>query len=386
MKVAVQDASALQALKPLEVAAYLRAKGWHREAELDGRASLWLWRSANGEEADVTLPLDRKVGDFTLRMGELVRTLAEAEQRSQLDVLQDLLTISFDLVRVRTASRDAANSGTLPIQQAVAFVEQSRDMMLAAACAALDKRAYFATRKPDLAMDYLGRVRLGQTERGSYVLTILSPVAPELKRQEELPLPGELLEPYERQVTRVLLEALTALDEAARQAATHGDMMPFHEAVNRGVSANLCDVVVGLSNINPAEGFDVSVSWSRSRPVSGTVPDHVRFGSDSIPIIDEASRLFRETATIEDFEVEGIITRLARGPLASEGDVTITGIADGQMRSIAVSLGTDTYSQAVQAHDERRRVRCTGDLAKEGRGYRLQSPRHFHVLQREDTG
>ena len=30
-------------------------------------------------------------------------------------------------------------------------------------------------------MDYLRQVRMGQTEQGSYVLTILSPVAPELK-------------------------------------------------------------------------------------------------------------------------------------------------------------------------------------------------------------
>jgi hypothetical protein len=60
--------------------------------------------------------------------------------------------------------------------------------------------------------------------------------------------------------------------------------------------------------------------------------------------------------------------------------VTITGSVDGQMRRITLRLGPDTYSQAVRAHDERRSVRCTGELVKEGAGYRLKDPRHFETL------
>ena len=33
---------ALQALKPLEVASYLRVQGWRQEADLNGKGSLWL--------------------------------------------------------------------------------------------------------------------------------------------------------------------------------------------------------------------------------------------------------------------------------------------------------------------------------------------------------
>lgn len=383
MKVAVQDAATLRALKPLEIATYLRAKGWRQEADLDGRASLWLGHAADGEEVDVTLPLKRELGDFVLRMGELLRTLADVEQRSQLEVLQDFLTTTADLIRIRAPSRD--HNGTLPLEHAVTFVERSRDMMLAAACAALHKRSYYATRKATQAMDYLSHVRMGQTERGSYVLTILSSVAPELKSvQGELSLPTEPVEPYARQVTRTLVEALTALDDAARQAATHGDMGPFHAAVSRGVSANLCDAVVGLSGVSEGEGLDIQVAWSRSRPMDDNMPARVRLGSDSIPIIEEAGRRFRETAPFEDFEVEGFVTRLDRGPHATEGDVTIAGIVDGQMRKIVVRLSADTYRDAIRAHDEQRTVKCTGDLVKEGRGYRLQDARHFRVLLPDD--
>lgn len=384
MKVEVRDAAALSALKPLEMAAYLRAKGWRKEADLDGKGSLWLLAVPDVEEFDVTLPLKRDLADYALRMGELLRTLAVAESRSELEVLRDLVTTTADLVRVRAPSHSAEN-GTLPLDQAVSFVERSRDMMLSAACAALEKRAFYAKRKPQQAMDYLRQVRMGQTEQGSYVLTILSPVPPELKAAQGELLPTEPAEPYERHVTRTLVAALAALDEAARSAAMNGDMAPFTEAIGRGVSANLCDAVVGLAEVSLGDALDVQVSWSRTRPVEDKTPARVRLGSDSIPIIEEAARHFRDATPIEDFEVEGFVTRLDRGPSATEGDVTVEGIVEGHMRRIGMRLGPNTYSDAVRAHDDRLKVKCTGDLTKMGRGYRLESPRHFEVAAEEKT-
>jgi len=257
-------------------------------------------------------------------------------------------------------------------------------MMLAAACAALEKRAFFAKRKAQQAMEYLGHVRMGQTERGSFVMTILSSVSPELRPAQGELLPLDPPEPYERQVTRTLMEAISAAEAAAQRAAVRGDMEPFHEAIHHGVSANLCEALVGLADVSPEQGLDIQISWSRTRPLASHVPQSVQFDRDSMAIIAEAARRFRETAPIEDFEVEGFITRLVRGPNVVEGDITVSAPVEGKMRSIVVGLGPDTYSEAVRAHDDRRTIRCVGDLAKEGRQYRLRNPRHFSVISTDD--
>lgn len=385
MKVAVQDSATLRSLKPLELAAYLRANGWRREADLHGKGSLWQIHGSDGSEFDVTLPAKRDFADYALRMSEVLRTLAEVERRSQLDVLRDIETTTWDLVRIRAPNRDSEN-GTLPLDQAVAFVECSRDMLLAAACAAIDRRPFFAKRKPQLAMDYLGNVRMGQTERGSYVLTILSPVAPELHPAQGTLFPAVPEDPFERSVTRTLMNALTALERAAQDAAVVGNMTSLQSAVSEGVSANLCEAVIGLSAVSPGQGLDVQVSWSRTRPMSPetATPSRVVLGNDSIPIIEEAARLFREFTPLEDVEIEGFVTRLHRGRKAKEGEVTVEASVEGKLRQITLKLGTE-YSQAAQAHDKRRPVRCTGELVKEGRGYRLVDPRHFEFLTRDDA-
>jgi hypothetical protein len=144
--------------------------------------------------------------------------------------------------------------------------------------------------------------------------------------------------------------------------------------------------VVGLSAVSPGDGLDIQVSWSRTRPVGDKIPSRVVLGNDSIPIIAEAARLFRQIDPTEDVEIEGFVTRLDRGREATEGDVTIEASLEGKLRRIALRLGTEAYSLAIQAHDERRPVRCTGDLVKEGRGYRLREPRHFEILPREEEG
>lgn len=370
----------LQAIRPLEVASYLRVHGWRQEAELDGKGSLWLRGSGDDHaDADLTLPLRRDLGDFDIRMGEVLRTLRQVEGRPEAEILHDLLTTSSDLIRVRAPSRDA-ESGSLPLEQAVAFVEQARNLVLAAACAAVSKRSAYPTRKPARATDYLARVRMGQTERGSYVLTILSPVAPALILQPELPLDAEPAEPFERQVTRTLAEGLAALEQASRQAAASGGMDAFREAVQLGVSANLCDAVAGLAAVSPSEGLDVRVAWSRTRPHASSAPSRVFLGSDSIPLIQEAARLFKDTALVEDAEVEGFVTRLSRGPQDDPGSITLEGLVEGALRRVAVELTGSVYSTAVQAHEYRQRVACGGDLVKERGGFRLVNPRHFRVL------
>jgi hypothetical protein len=93
MRASVRESSALTALKPLEVASYLRVRGWRQEAEIGDKGSIWvLPASGDRDEADITLPLRRDLGDFALRMGDVLRTLAVVEQRPETEVLHDLMT------------------------------------------------------------------------------------------------------------------------------------------------------------------------------------------------------------------------------------------------------------------------------------------------------
>jgi hypothetical protein len=298
--------------------------------------------------------------------------------------LKDIQTTTSDLIRVRAAS-DRAESGSLPLEDAVRFVENTREMMLSAACAAIEKRPVYAKRKPQAAMDYLRHVQLGQTERGSFVLTILSPVKPELRPVQTSMLQIEPEDPYERKVTRTLFESLGAVNDAARLATLRSDMQPFQNAVASGVSANLCDALVALSSVSSGERLEMQISWARTRPLARPLHDRVVFESDTIPVIEEAARVFRDVAPVEDCEVAGFVVGTGREVTETKGDITLDAFVDGSMHRVVITLGPEDYSRALKAHDERKVVTCAGDLIKQGRGFRLQSPRYFKILDPDST-
>jgi len=304
-------------------------------------------------------------------MGELLQTLAVFERRSQVQVYSDLLTTTSDVTRIRIVDAELTD-GTLPIEENALIAQKTRDLVLAAACAATERRPVWHTRKPAKAVEFVRSVRTGQTERGSYVITVISRVAPLLHMQQQL----FETDPYERQVTQTLAESLVALDQAAEQAALTQEMSAFDQAVPKGVNANLCDAVVGLwVGENLQRKVEFSFTWSPTRPVAAAVPRRIILSADRIPVIREAGRLMRERAPVTDFELRGAVVKLERPEGASVGKITVMGLLDDRQVRITAELLDAPYNEAITAHKQGKMLRLAGTLAKDGRGYVLKDPR-----------
>jgi len=385
MKVTIRDKETLSAIPPLEAAAYLRSRGWNESVVLPQKGAFWRWQDSDGNEFEIALPHDRRLGDFVQRMGDLLNTLEVAEQRSQFDILRDIMSTAADVVSVPASYAKAAD-GSMPINDGVALTQLARDMMMAAACATVDPRPAYLRRKPTRAVEYIESLRLGLPERGSYVLNIVSRVPPGLKSATgQLMLPVE--DPFERQVTITLATALAESQKAAVSAATSGDIESFHHAVRSGVSANLCEALAGLRKfVDTSKGLAINFSWSRTRPVPESVPNRIVFGDDAMLVIGEAGRLLLATAPQEDFELHGMVFRLERAGDAEIGNIVVLGFIDEQPRKISLELGPKDYDLAVLAHRDRLPIVCSGDLVKEGRMFSLQNPRHFAIEQDDGFG
>ena len=293
-------------------------------------------------------------------------------------------------MRVRVNPSDAAN-GSISLDNGVDLFQRAREMMLAAACATVEPRSQYQTRKPNKATEYLSKVHVGQTERGSYVVNLLSRVAPNLEAGTPSPTenvtalfstePFEETDPFERLVTKTLADALEAARKAADYSAAAGTMDYFTEAIARGVSANLCEAIVGMSESGGGKGLEIGLRWAPARPARGTPPVKVSFPADTIPLIGEAARIFRKTPTQEGFEVEGYVVTLSRREVSGEGGgfATVLSIVEGNTRLISIGLDAEDYDSAILAHKNGIRVRCYGNLAKQGGQFVLANPRGFEL-------
>ncbi len=378
MKAILVDSETLTALRPLDIATYLRFHGWRpADGETSSRAIRWLLQAE--DEYEIFLPLDRAFRDFPLRISEALKVLSVAEERSELEVLHDLTIAAVDVVRVRAQARGAEDS-SLPIEDGVALVEQARNMMLAAACSAVEPRPQYPTRKPTRAVEYLRNVRLGQTEQGSYIVTLISPVPPQLAPHEAGRLFADLEEPFERKVVRTLQSGLQTTKRAAASVATQADGIEvFWRGVEQGISANLCEALAEMSG-ETRRGVTISFAWSLTRPAPEDLFS-IRFDDDAVPIISEAARVLREASPQPDVTLTGSVYRLERtGEEAGPGRISVLGVVDGEVRRVTLDLGPGDYDSAITAHRDGRLVSARGDLVREGRGFVLASPRDFRLL------
>ncbi len=380
MKAEIRDAKAVGALRPTEVAAYLRASGWSQQED---RGAWATW--TKGTDFEVIVPLSRELGDFAQRMGDIVRTLALAEDRSQLSVFADLTTTSADVVRIRASEPETAD-GTISLLEGVSLVQEAMDMMAAAACATVAPRPLYRARRPQEAAEYLNALRLGQTERGSFVVAIVSRVPPSLSMptspQSEL-FPEE---PFARRVSYTLADSLSAVRKAADMAAGSASFDAFADRVSEGVSANLCAALAGMGkHLSDAGILSVELSWSRTRLLRPQVASRITFPRDYIPILEEAARLFRERGPFEEYDVRGVVERLDRPEGAESGVATVVAEIEGRFRKVSMTLAGNDYELAIQSHGKRVPIIAEGVLERHGRSLVLVGPSNVRLEALDDN-
>jgi hypothetical protein len=359
-------------LDPQKIETYLLARGWQPRTQTSMFST---WEPPRGIGAhQLFLPLSSKPRDYESRLRELVASLAEIEDADREMLITNLRYTSADLVRIRLVS-PRVGPGEVPIGDGAKLFEGAKELMLAAACAEINVRPNFGPRVPDLARDYMDNVRLGQTERGSYVVTVISEVAAPAQRAI-LPDDAAHLEiPFERRVTTKLVVALSAARDAAHAVVDgSGGYSAFDDAVEEGVSANLCDAIGRIGTEGAGANVQFGVEWASSRPSTTQASPDVSFDSAVLPVVREAVAHLRQLGPFDGELVSGIVSRLTREKDDEIGTIVIEGEARGEKRKVHVELPDDQYDLAVQAHKTRRPIGVRGTLYKRGRSWVLSDP------------
>jgi hypothetical protein len=300
MKAHILDSRALCAISPAALAAFARSENWIKTEGYGDHADVY---AADGRP-EIIVPRTDLLADYASAVSRLVEVFAKCTDRDELAVYRDLVGADRDVVRVRV--HGAEKDGSFALDAGVRIVAQAREMLLAAACAVRSPQPVYRPHTNREANDYMRRVKLGQTEHGSFVVTLLAPVPPLLepiRGPASGPAPGSATgaaagpgwaslddEPLERMVTRRLMDSLEACRRAA-EIALSGDSAAFDNAVAAGVSANLCEAVAGL--IEESDGLDISLTWARTRPVPES-HRRVAFSPKDAEILKEAARTFRQ--------------------------------------------------------------------------------------------
>ena len=371
--------SGIRDVSPGDLYAYLRDQGWRRLERFGDSGDIF---SAPGGDAEVLVP-SQVLADYERRVREILEVLSAVQARDPRQVLQDISLTMYDLVRVRLSDRVAG--GSMPIDYGVERFRKARDLVTAAACAALrPQKAFRAAGRMKGIPEYMNRVRLGPTEHGSFVINLLCPVPPSLDAAPDDPLLGAVFtEPFERRVTHKLVSGLQGAREGISDALRGDGFSAFAGRVDAGVSANLCQAIAGLVGSASADAVGISVSWAAARREPGEFSES-RFTGADVDVLEQASRVLRQQQEYFDERIEGYVKSMSRDRSVLDGQVVIKGWIDDGFNSVRVILGPDDYTRIAYAHARRLVVSLEGDLRREGRGWTMSNPRDLAVIEDDD--
>lgn len=98
MNVTVKDINILQSIQPQQVANYLQNHGWHQQKHLQDKASIWMQGNEVGEPVTIVLPLNQDIPGFPVSISVILETLETKENRSQLDIISELITTVNNII------------------------------------------------------------------------------------------------------------------------------------------------------------------------------------------------------------------------------------------------------------------------------------------------
>lgn len=361
----IRDIDGLEAIRPLNVVDYLRSHGWV-DSGSSNRAVAVYRRATERGEVKASVLLDDTFSDFAVRMAEVADTISRVEARPLLAVVNDLLSPPGDSLRFRIDS-ESSEAGTLSLHQSLQLRKGLRNLLLAAAHSAITPQPHFARLSQAKAVELVDACCERQSERGSYVASILVPVVPPVGQLS-------LDEEFGRRTTKTLFSAL----QRAERSAGNPDLL-MGEA-ERGVSANLLDALADIEPRGQRSAVEVSVNWLGGAPneeFKGTV----RLPQGAFRHFRSVARALREMTPLQNTELEGYIIAVSRERDEVMGKATLATTVEqlGETR-VKVELDSRQYDVAVDAHRNGQRVRIVGTLKKVGRGHLLEQHSGLEVV------
>ncbi|MFO0967415.1 MAG: hypothetical protein U0793_17790 [Gemmataceae bacterium] len=323
---------------------YASALGWQAVLGING--AIAVYHAPGSDLQQVIVPLEESYDDYAESVASVVERLSAFEKRPPIEILNHLLLPPADIFRFRESSPDT-ETGNLHLNQAVSVLEGARRMLLVVAHSVLHPQQYHPRLSRGEAEEFIRNCRLGQTERGSFTLTVACPLDF---------VPGTLFkdEPFARRVTHGLFEQLTAIAKAADahqvDQLTDASAYPY-------MSANLCEALLMLRPEGERSRLSVTVDWSKAIPAPIPAP--------------RASLELRQ----EYFDVaEYLVPKLRTAPQAKEE--TFVGFVDvlrGQPDPQGKMAGEVVFSIVL---DSGELIRARADLAPTE--YQMAGDAHLH--------
>jgi hypothetical protein len=375
MKPDTQTLDLANHVTPPALRGYVAALGW--QPVTNRRTNVAVFHRPDSKLHQVLVPLDEGFTDYAEMVEEAVRRLAEYENRPLREVMERLVLAPSDLLEIRDSGPDAEN-GTLPLLAAANLILGARKALLALAHSVIQPQPYHPRLSRVEAEQLVNACRFGQTQRGSFKVTIVVPL--NAVPTEEHLFGREM--PFTRRVTTALMDTLARLSSAAERQQGEELLIPGTVPL---LSANLCDALVMMAPAAERSSLTFATVWGNDGlpAPNGTSAQPVSFRGETFRLAQSLVPRLRALPRPESSWFVGFVDVLCGVPTEDHrraGEVQVTLLQEDETLKARLNLSADDYAKADRAHMTNSPVLFEGILSRTSHGGRVEPVRSFAIV------
>jgi hypothetical protein len=320
----------------------------------------------------IILVTDRQDPDYEDYAAILFARLRDVEGRDEDSIYTDVLSAGRDVMTIAVAA-PTIGRGEVPVAYGAELFKGTRDLMMASGRSVVGTRAKFGGPPPESVRDTLERLTFGEIREGSYVITVKTPVHQQLVLEDSDAAIG-----FERRTLARTVQAVAAAQTVAQKI---GDEIAVDDAIERGVSHQLC---VALCEIDPkvsSATVRLTSQWAEGLPVPPETPESVVLSTADFSRLRSLGDVLGALEPEPAYELEGWIKEIRFASLWDPiATVTAEGRVKGRKRMVQISVSGDALEDARKLAGKGH-IRARGTLEKAGRTWVMTNPEMVAITE-----
>ena len=350
-------------INPFVFNKYLKATGW---AVLNSkRTDIKILQKKTDKLYQITIPLDTDLADYKEFMLYAIQTLAGYEKRTLDEMFLYLLNPNSDILKIRI-EKNGVEAGSIFLDDAIKVYENAKKLLGAAAQDVIKPAQYHQGRMDATVTEFLNRCRFGQTQVGSYIVSVICPMGQtdgkgnfwQIELFDDVSLADDS---FTRKVTKKVMTGITAVKTQIDN--DQFSVIPSNE--NELISVNFYEALAGMNLDNEGTKVEIASEWAPTFPVDQKTPQRILLNYNYYKPLSSIIAKMKENVTRKT-QIVGKVKKLEAVPEVekrSAGKITLVYIDDnGKVRSATTSLDKNDYDKAIEAHTNGWYVEIVGEM------------------------
>lgn len=355
-------------LNPLAVCRYLDETGWEYIPLKRNNIKIYQYKRKDIFE-QVNVPISKELIDYKQAMYNVVKTISDIEKKSVEQIMLYLLNPNTDILKIRL-SKQNIESGNIMFDDAIRLYDNAKKLLAATALDIINPKKIHYGRIDEPVQSFLNQCRFGQTEIGSYVVSVICPFAElsdtdEYKQLSIFSDEEQCANSLTRKVTNKLMDNIAyiknQIDNGEEKVLSNEDVR---------ISSNFFEALNGMNLQSENMFIEFTTEWAPAVKRNRSINNHIKISNDYYQPIKNVIDCIKDK-TAKRTEIIGRIKQLSASPIVDkrkDGKIVVVYIDDNnKAKSITVNLQKEDYENAVKAHQYGKTVKVIGDLEGKNR-------------------